>query len=95
MAVAAADVVVISGSLNTMDAAAFHSAIRTAFDAAGDVFAFNFLASPRLAGAAHLDWHRPADVRAFAATLSPDVAYWDDYLDGDATIAMRKRPPPG
>ena len=87
---AKADVVVISGSLNTMDADAFHAAVAAAFAAAGRVLAFNFLAGPTLAGASHLTWHRPADVRSFAATLSDDVGYWDDYLRGDATIAVRK-----
>ena len=90
MATAAADVVLISGSLNTLDGPAFYRTVRAAFDAAGRAFAFNFLASPRLAGSSHLAWHRPADVRAFAETLSNGVAYWDDYLDGDATILMRK-----
>ena len=90
MRAAGADVVLVSGALNTMDADAFHQSVAAAFDAAGDVLAFNFLASPELAGAAHLSWHRPADVRAFAATLSPDVRFWDDYLKGDATVGMWK-----
>ena len=87
----AADVVVVSGSFNTMDAATFYRCVAAAYGAAGSVLAFNFLASPKLAGMSHLTWHRPADVRAFAATLSPDVAYWDDYLDGDATVAVRRK----
>ena len=85
-----ADVIVMSGTLNTMDAPAFHAAVAAAFDAAGRVLAFNFLAGPTLAGASHLTWHRPADVRDFAATLSGDVDYWDDYLNGDATVAIWK-----
>ncbi len=88
---AAADVVLISGSLNTMDAASFYRAIAAAFDAAGDTLAFNFLCSPELSAAAHLTWHRPADVHAFAASLSTDVDLWEDYLNGDATVVMRKR----
>ena len=91
MRATAADVVLISGSLNTMDAATFYRCIAAAFDAAGEVLAFNFLDSPTLAASSHLTWHRPADVRAFAATLSADVALWDDYLAGDATVAVRKR----
>ncbi len=91
---AAADVVLISGSLNTMDAGSFYRCVAAAFDAAGDVLAFNFLASPALAASPHLTWHRPADVRAFAATLSDRVAFWDDYLAGDATVSLRKNDEP-
>ncbi len=90
MAAAGADAVLISGALNTMDAGDFYRSVRSAFEASGVVLAFNFLSSPALAAAAHLTWHRPADVRAFAATLSPDVGYWDDYLNGDATVAVRR-----
>ena len=91
MRAAGADVVLISGSLNTMDAESFYRSVAAAFDAADDRLAFNFLAGPTLAAASHLTWHRPADVRAFAATLSTDVGYWDDYLTGDATVCIRKK----
>ena len=87
---AAADVVLISGSLNTVDPAAFDRTVRAAFDAAADAVAFNFLCSTRLAGAPHLSWHEPDRVRAMAATLSPRVAVWDDYLAGDATVLVRR-----
>jgi len=87
---AGADVVLVSGALNTMDAESFYRCVTAAFEAAGNVLAFNFLAGPTLAAADHLTWHRPADVRAFAASLSHDVGFWDDYLPGDATVAVRK-----
>jgi hypothetical protein len=87
---AAADVVVISGSLNTMEAGPFYRSIKSAFDAAGEALAFNFLCSTELSAAAHLAWHRIADVRAFARTLSKNVTVWEDYLAGDATVAISR-----
>ena len=88
---AAADLVLISGSLNTMDDGPFYRSIATAFDAAGHALAFNFLCSTELSAAAHLAWRRTVDVRAFAATLSKDVTLWEDYLKGDATVVLRKK----
>ena len=90
MRAAAADVVLVSGSLNTMGADDFYRCVTAAYEAAGAALAFNFLDSPTLAASPHLTWHRPADVRAFAATLSKNVGCWDDYLRGDATVVVRK-----
>ena len=87
---AGADVVVVSGSFNTVDRATFDPCVRAAWAAAGTALAFNFLASTELAGQPHLTWHRPADLRALAASLSADVGYWDDYLPGDATVVIRR-----
>jgi SAM-dependent methyltransferase len=86
----AADVIVFSGSLNTLESHAFYSALRTAHAAAVEAVAFNFLCSPRLAGAAYLHWHRPDAVRQFAEELGGEVESLDDYLEGDCTICIRK-----
>jgi SAM-dependent methyltransferase len=86
----AADVIVFSGSLNTLDPTSFYATIRRAFDATASVLAFNFLCSPGLAAAEFLHWHRVTDVLTFARSLSDDVTSLTDYLDGDATVAMRK-----
>ena len=86
----AADVIVFSGSLNTLDSHAFYSALRTAHAAAVEAVAFNFLCSPRLAGAAYLHWHRPGTVRQFAEELGGQVESLNDYLQGDCTIRIRK-----
>ena len=86
----AADVVYFSGSLNTLDAAAFYRTIRLAYEAAAETLVFNFLCSPLLAGAAYLHWRPPSEVVAFARTLTHDVRKLDDYLDGDCTLALTK-----
>ena len=86
----AADAVVFSGSLNTLEDDAFYGTIRRAFDAAAEVLVFNFLCSSYLAGADYLRWHRPADVIAFATQLTPDVRTLHDYLHGDFTVALFK-----
>jgi SAM-dependent methyltransferase len=91
MAAAGADTVLVSGSFNTLDRLSFYRSVRAAFGAAGRTLAFNFLSSPHLAGLPYLTWHDAEDVRAFAASLSPDVELWDDYLRGDATMVVRKR----
>jgi hypothetical protein len=85
-----ADVVVVSGALNTLDAAAFYGTLRRACDAAAEVLAFNFLSSPMLAGRSFLHWHAPEQVVAFARGLTRDVTRLDDYLPGDCTLALRK-----
>ncbi len=67
LAAVGADVVLVSGSLNTLAAADFRPALRAAFAAAGQVLAFNFLCSTRLSSSPHLTWHDPAAVLAFCA----------------------------
>jgi SAM-dependent methyltransferase len=89
----AADVVVFSGSLNTLEDAEFYPTLRRAFDAAAETLVFNFLASNYLAGAAYLRWRRPADVIEFASQLSPKTETLSDYLQGDFTVALHKPHP--
>ena len=83
-----ADVVVFSGSLNTLEEEAFYTTIRRAFDAAAETVVFNFLCNSYLAGADYLRWRRPADVLAFAKRLTPHVRTLDDYLHGDHSVAL-------
>jgi hypothetical protein len=90
MAAASADVIVFSGSLNTMDSSGFYSTLRRAYDAARETLVFNFLCSSRLAGADYLVWHSADEVMAFARTLSDRVRKLEDYLPGDCTLAMGK-----
>lgn len=86
-----AEVAVLSGSLNTMDAATFYATLGRACEAASQTLVFNFLSSPRLAGAPYLTWHDPAEVEAFAKSLSPRAERLEDYVDGDCTMAVWKR----
>lgn len=85
-----ADVVIFSGSLNTLDAPSFYATLRAAFEAAGEAIVFNFLSSPLLAGRQYLLWREPDDVLKFARSLTPHATVVDDYLRGDCTIAMTK-----
>lgn len=85
-----ADAVVFSGSLNTLSQPEFEKTIRLAFDAATEALVFNFLSSPRLAGAKHLNWHRLDDVTRLIEELTPDYTIIDDYMDGDTTLAARR-----
>jgi SAM-dependent methyltransferase len=87
---AGAEVVAISGALNTMDSAGFYATIRRAYDAAAEALVFNFLCSTRLAGASYLSWHPVEEVMGFAGTLSGDVRAVGDYLPGDCTVVMGK-----
>ncbi len=84
------DIVLFSGSLNTLDPQLFYDTIRIAFDSTAQWLVFNFLASPEIAMADFLTWHRKEDVVHFATTLSPIVTVLDDYLAGDCTIAICK-----
>jgi hypothetical protein len=85
-----ADVLIYSGSLNTMETPAFFDCLKQGFAAAKKAVAFNFLSSPFLAGSAHLNWHKPEDVLDFCRSLSNDLTLHDRYLRGDATIAIVK-----
>ena len=87
---AGAQIVVISGSLNTMDDVTFYTAIRRAYDAAGECLIFNFLSSPRLAGTPYLHWRGVKDVLRFARNHAGSVTTVDDYLPGDCTVVMGK-----
>ena len=75
-----ADIVVFSGSLNTLRDEEFYSTIRLAYDAAGEALAFNFLCSDFLAGREYLFWRRREDVLKFAGEFCADVRVKDDYL---------------
>ena len=83
-----ADVVVFSGSFNTVEDEAFYTTVRRAFEATADLLVFNFLASPYLAGADYLRWRRPSEVLGFCARLTSDVRTLEDYLEGDCTVAL-------
>ena len=83
-----AQVVVISGALNTMDDSMFYASIRRAYDAASECLVFNFLCSPRLAGTPYLHWRRAREVERFARDHAKWVTTVDDYLPGDCTVVM-------
>ena len=85
-----AEILVLSGSLNTFEEAAFFRSIRRAFDAAMQTVVFNFLSAPHLAAESYLRWHDHREVIAFCNTLSPKVSILTDYLPGDTTIAIEK-----
>lgn len=85
-----ADIVIFSGSLNTLDDSAFYSTLTRAYDAATLGVVFNFLSSYELAGKDYLHWRGQADVLRYASNLSKSVWVNDDYLPGDTTVAMFK-----
>ncbi len=87
----AADIIVVSGALNTLDDATFYRTLRRAADATARAVVFNFLSSPNLAASQYLHWRLPSDVLAFSRSISQQAALLEDYLDGDATIAMTVR----
>jgi hypothetical protein len=85
-----ADVVIFSGSLNTLSVAQFYQSLQLGWQHTRSELAFNFLCSPRLAYGTHLTWHALSDIRKFVWGLTTDVAIDDSYRDGDCTIVLRK-----
>jgi SAM-dependent methyltransferase len=85
-----ADVIVCSGSLNTLEPEDFYQVIQRAFAAMQRTLVVNFLCSPLLAAASFLRWHDAGDVLRFARTLTPEISLRDDYIEGDCTIALWK-----
>lgn len=87
-----ADVLVFSGSLNTLGVAEFYASVRRAYEACADAVAFNFLSSPELAGRDFLSWHRVGDVLTFVRALGVRNAdAREGYLSGDCTILLGKQ----
>jgi hypothetical protein len=85
-----ADVLLYSGSLNTMDSKTFYQCLESGFAAAKRAMVFNFLCSPLLAGAGHLTWHPVEAVMEFSRGLSGQIKLSSNYMRGDATIALFK-----
>jgi len=86
----AAEVIIFSGSLNTVEPSVFYQALSAALVLARQAVVFNFLCSPALAAAEYLYWHKPADVLQFARAHCRSIGWLNDYLDGDMTIFMGK-----
>ncbi len=85
-----AEVVLFSGSLNTLTPVECFATLRRAYEATSQALVFNFLSAPTLAAANHLYWHSPATMKQFASSLSDQVQMTEDYLDGDCTVVMGK-----
>ena len=86
-----ADLVVFSGSLNTLDEGGFYNTLRQGFARTRGAVVFNFLSSAALAGLPYLHWRKTGDVMSFARTLTSDVEQLSDYIEGDCTMVMRRR----
>lgn len=84
-----ADVVVFSGSLNTLTPQQFYRTLRAAWEAAGQALVFNFLNSQYWCGEDWLTWHRRDSVLDFCRSLGGGEPRLDDsYLEGDCTVAV-------
>lgn len=84
-----AEVVVFSGSLNTLEPELAFEVLRRAYDAAGESLVFNFLSAPTLAAAKHLHWHTQEAMGEFVAGLSGEAIWLEDYLEGDCSVCVR------
>jgi hypothetical protein len=85
-----ADVVIFSGSLNTLTRPQLHRALAAAWAAAGRALAFNFLSSRFWCGEDWLTWHHPQSVLAFCRSLGGEPRAIAGYLPGDCTIIMER-----
>lgn len=86
-----ADVIVFSGSLNTIETDKFYDTLARAFEAATEAVVFNYLCSTALAGQDYLVWHRAEHVQGFLRQLpAAEVRVLNDYLQGDSTVAVIK-----
>lgn len=85
-----ADVIAISGSLNTLEDDAFYATLRSAYEATAAELVFNFLSSSILAGTKYLHWRRRSEVKRFIESLGGVAKMLDGYIEGDCTIHVRK-----
>ena len=85
-----ADVVVFSGSLNTLSREQFHRTLGAAWEAARQAVAFNFLSSQIWCGEDWLTWHPLSSVLSFCRSLGGEPRFDEGYLEGDCTVVMEK-----
>jgi len=85
-----ADVVVFSGSLNTLTDSQLYRTLRAAWEAAGQGMVFNFLSSHTWCGEDWLNWHPRETVLDFCRSLGGEPRFDESYLEGDCTIAMTR-----
>ena len=85
-----ADVVVFSGSLNTLSRPQFYRTLRAAWEAAGQSLVFNFLSTKYWCGEDWLNWHRRQTVLAFCRSLGGEPRFEEGYLEGDCTVVVGK-----
>jgi SAM-dependent methyltransferase len=85
-----AEVVVFSGSLNTLSRPQFYRTLTAAWAVARRALAFNFLCSRFWCGEDWLTWHRKQTVLAFCRSLGGEPRAVDGYLRGDCTILMER-----
>jgi SAM-dependent methyltransferase len=87
---AGADVVVFSGSLNTLAREQFYRTLSAAWEAARQAVAFNFLSSQIWCGEDWLTWHPLPSVLSFCRSLGGEPRFDEGYLEGDCTVVMEK-----
>ncbi len=92
------DVIVFSGSLNTLDQARALEALDRAWEACGEALVFNFLSDrnhqPEVPNPGPAKRFDPVEVLAWALERTPRALLRQDYMDGhDATVAMYKADP--
>ena len=87
-----ADMLVFSGSLNTLTRPQLYRTLRAAWEAAGEALVFNFLSSPTWCGEDWLTWHRRDTVLDFCQSLGGEPRFDESYLEGDCTIAVARKP---
>jgi SAM-dependent methyltransferase len=75
-----ADVVIFSGSLNTLPPPQFQRTLREAWAAAGQALVFNFLSSQIWCGEDWLNWHHRESVLAFCRSLGGEPSFEEGYL---------------
>lgn len=85
-----AEIVIFSGSLNTLDDPAFYATLDRAIDATAHALVFNFLNTTALAGKDYLHWRRTEHVISHLRSRCNDIHTFSDYLAGDCTIAVFK-----
>jgi SAM-dependent methyltransferase len=86
-----ADVVIFSGSLNTLAHTQFYRTLRAAWEAARQSLVFNFLSTMYWCGEDWLYWHRRDNVLDFCNSLGGEVSFDESYLGGDCTVVVRRK----
>ena len=82
-----AEVIVVSGSLNTLSDKLFFDVLERLAKTGAEQLVFNFLDSPNLAGKDYLYWRDAKAVGKFCQRFGT-VRMLEDYLAGDCTLGV-------
>ena len=83
-----ADFYIASGSMNILNRFETFLFIRRCFEASKKGFVFNLLKGEEKQG--HFNYFLPHEIEAYASDFAYSIEIYDDYMEGDFTVFLKK-----